>query len=230
MVLLALTTIVNPMLALGTRSLFTEVGILSRQNNNSNAELGKGVNIALVEPTFTEAAYNNAFYIYYAKHIHTQLRANVTSNLNQLSTRVTNHLPMTTNNSSAFVMYNLLKHLNWLTTIDNNVTVLTDQDVDNGSIFEKLMYNVSAVHGISIRNAYDVIILGHQEYVTQSEYDNLKHFVANGGTLVILDGNVFYAEVKYDRTTNTLTLVKGHGWAFNGTQFPLMLYLSFKRV
>jgi hypothetical protein len=87
---------------------------------------------------------------------------------------------------------------------------LTDQDVDNGSIFEKLMYNVSAVHGISIRNAYDVIILGHQEYVTQSEYDNLKHFVANGGTLVI------YAEVKYDRTTNSLTLVKGHGWAFNG--------------
>ena len=72
------------------------------------------------------------------------------------------------------------------------------------------MYNVSAVHGISIRNAYDVIILGHQEYVTQSEYDNLKHFVANGGTLVI------YAEVKYDRTTNSLTLVKGHGWAFNG--------------
>src|SRR2546429_2051459 len=35
-------------------------------------------------------------------------------------------------------------------------------------------------------------------------------------TMIVLDGNVFYAEVKYDRYTNTITLVKGHSWAFNG--------------
>ena len=29
-------------------------------------------------------------------------------------------------------------------------------------------------------NKYEVIILGHQEYVTQREYDNLKRFVSNG--------------------------------------------------
>ncbi len=52
--------------------------------------------------------------------------------------------------------------------------------------------------------------------MTLQEYDNLKHFVANGGTLVLMDGNVFYAEVKYDRNTHTITLVKGHGWAYNG--------------
>jgi hypothetical protein len=34
--------------------------------------------------------------------------------------------------------------------------------------------------------------------------------------MIILDGNIFYAEVKYDRAANTITLVKGHGWAFNG--------------
>jgi hypothetical protein len=34
--------------------------------------------------------------------------------------------------------------------------------------------------------------------------------------MVILDGNIFYAEVKYDINTHTVTLVKGHGWAFNG--------------
>jgi len=34
--------------------------------------------------------------------------------------------------------------------------------------------------------------------------------------LVLIDGNVFYAEVKYDRNTHTITLVKGHGWAYNG--------------
>jgi hypothetical protein len=31
-------------------------------------------------------------------------------------------------------------------------------------------------------NACDVLILGHQEYVTQQEYDNLKWFVADRGT------------------------------------------------
>lgn len=54
-----------------------------------------------------------------------------------------------------------------------------------------------------------------QEYVTQQEYDNLKHFVSNGGILVLMDANVFIAEVKYDRNTHTITLVKGHGWAYN---------------
>ena len=52
--------------------------------------------------------------------------------------------------------------------------------------------------------------------MTQKEYDNLKHFVENGGTLILLDGNVFYAQVSYDKYHHTITLVKGHGWAFNG--------------
>lgn len=39
-------------------------------------------------------------------------------------------------------------------------------------------------------NRYDAHIIGHQEYVTQREYDNLKQIVANGGTLVVLDGNI----------------------------------------
>ena len=74
---------------------------------------------------------------------------------------------------------------------------------DNGFMFTK---NGS--------NAFDLIILGHQEYVTQKEYDNLKRFVANGGTMLILDGNVFYAEVKYDHVKDIVSLVK-HYWAFN---------------
>ena len=63
-----------------------------------------------------------------------------------------------------------------------------------------------------------ISILGHQEYVTQQEYGNLRHFVANGGTMIILEGNVFYTEVKYNKNMpdNTVTLVKGHSWAFNG--------------
>jgi hypothetical protein len=84
--------------------------------------------------------------------------------------------------------------------------VLTDADADN----------VNSLFFVNGTNKYDILVLGHQEYVTQHEYDNLKHFVANGGTLILMDGNVFYAEVKYDRNTHTITLVKGHGWAYNG--------------
>src|SRR5947208_1306018 len=88
----------------------------------------------------------------------------------------------------------------------SHISVLTDSDADN----------VNSLFFVNGTNKYDILILGHQEYVTQQEYDNLKHFVANGGTLVLMDGNVFYAEVKYDRNTHTITLVKGHGWAYNG--------------
>ncbi len=71
------------------------------------------------------------------------------------------------------------------TPLPNSDThVLTDADVDVGSIF--------FVNGT---NKYDILILGHQEYVTQQEYDNLKRFVANGGTMILMDGNVLYAQV-----------------------------------
>ncbi|MGN6708394.1 MAG: N,N-dimethylformamidase beta subunit family domain-containing protein, partial [Candidatus Nitrosocosmicus sp.] len=65
-------------------------------------------------------------------------------------------------------------------------------------------------------NLYNILVLGHQEYVTQKEYDDLKRFVFNGGSMILLDGNIFYAEVKYNDNNNTISLVKGHGWACNG--------------
>jgi hypothetical protein len=82
-------------------------------------------------------------------------------------------------------MLSLLKNFR-LISPDSNITVLTDADVDNGSIFE----NRGGDRGVDINNnAYDVVILGHQEYVTQQEYNYLKDFVSNGGTMFLLDGN-----------------------------------------
>jgi hypothetical protein len=43
-----------------------------------------------------------------------------------------------------------------------------------------------------------------------------KQFVSNGGTMIIMDANFFYAEVKYNKKNQTITLVKGHGWEFDG--------------
>jgi N,N-dimethylformamidase beta subunit-like protein len=163
--------------------------------------LNKGKSIALVLPTFTAAAYNNSFYIFYQRYAHIPYGTNVTKDLNLLSSKVIiTNLTSTTTTRSTFTIPELIDSLK-----KKNITILTDPDVDKGFIFKR-----------NNANLYDVIILGHQEYVTQKEYDNLRKFVVDGGTMIILDGNVFYAEVKYDRIDQTITLVKGHWWAFNG--------------
>jgi hypothetical protein len=175
-------------------------------NNKSNiitrGPFVRPFNIALIKPTFTAAAYHNSFYKFYFISVGIpHVRKNVTTDLNLLSSPVYNLLTKT---SSASMIVYLTYHMRTALP-KSNTHVLTDEDVDNGGIF--------FVNGT---NKYDILILGHQEYVTQQEYDNLKRFVANGGTMILMDGNVFYAEVKYDRNTHTITLVKGHGWAFNG--------------
>lgn len=168
----------------------------------------KGLRIALVVPVFTGAAYNNAFYVFYKHYAGVRVGENVTRNLNLLSSLVTNaKIPhFAAIDASAYAIRYLDKHLALLKP-KNNVSVLNDINVDAGSIF---------MDNKNIINRYDILILGHQEYVTQQEYSNLKTFVANGGTLVLLDGNVFYAQVGYDRITHTITLLNGHGWTFNG--------------
>jgi hypothetical protein len=192
------------------------------ENNSHTYEFEKGIRIALINPIFTSAAYNNSFYVFYEKHSNTPHGVNVTSDLNLLSSRVINNKKELLLSVSAIVY--LLKNIKWLTS-QPYITLLTDTDVDNGIIFEKNNGGSSGITRTNSRgsssssneiNAYDVIILGHQEYVTQKEYDNLRQFVRSGGTMIILDGNVFYAEVRYDKNTQTITLVKGHGWAFNG--------------
>ena len=161
-------------------------------------------NIALVAPTFTAAAYeHNSFYTFYNLYANTSMTTNVTSNLNLLSHKITNEDIL----KASLVMLKLVDNLK-LINPNSHITILTDVDVDNGSLFNNSNHNN--------KNIYDVAILGHQEYVTQQEYDNMKRFVTNGGTMVLLDGNVFYAEVKYNPHTKTESLVKGHWWAFNG--------------
>jgi hypothetical protein len=182
------------------------------ENNTHTGEFGDGVNIALIKPTFTAAAYDHAFYVFYKKYANVPAGVNITTDLNLLSSKKISS-QTTGTIDSVFAMLQLIKNLKWITQ-GSNITTLTDADVDNGSTIFKNNQNKN--NGNNGNNAYDIIILGHQEYVTEQEYNNLKKFVGNGGTMIILDGNVFYAEVKYDRNNQTVTLVKGHSWAFNG--------------
>jgi hypothetical protein len=166
------------------------------ENNSHTDEFGKGTRIALVNPIFTSAAYNNSFYVFYKKYSNIPYGVNVTSDLNLLSSTVINNKKELS--SSVSTMLYMLKGIKWISS-QPNITLLTDADIDDNDI-----------------NTYDVIILGHQEYVTQREYDKLKQFVGNGGTMIILDGNIFYAQVKYDKNVQNISLVKGHTWAYNG--------------
>jgi hypothetical protein len=86
------------------------------------------------------------------------------------------------------------------------ITVMRDEDVHDGHIF----------YQDNKSNAYDLLMLFHSEYVTQAEYNKLKEFVKNGGVLVLIDANVFYAEVRYDRNNHAITLVEGHDKKFDG--------------
>ncbi|MEM2160107.1 MAG: hypothetical protein QXN55_04040 [Candidatus Nitrosotenuis sp.] len=74
-----------------------------------------------------------------------------------------------------------------------NYQFVTDIDVDKNP---------------SILTKYDKVILLHNEYVTQKEFNAItKH-----KNVVYLYPNALYALVKSDYKTNTITLQKGHGY------------------
>ena len=58
------------------------------ENNTHTGEFGAGIRIALINPTFTTAAYNHAFYLFYKKYGETLPKVNVTSDLKLLSSKV----------------------------------------------------------------------------------------------------------------------------------------------
>ncbi|MGH9922095.1 MAG: N,N-dimethylformamidase beta subunit family domain-containing protein [Nitrososphaerales archaeon] len=144
--------------------------------------------VAIVKPVFTHSAYQEgAFYTFYERH------TNEPSTLEDLHMLTTEVLHGWGHSRGALIhFYPLIK--------DSIVNVITDIDVHENDIAQ-----------------YNKLILLHSEYVTQEYYDNLRSFVANGGTLILFDADSLYAEVLYDDVANTITLKKGHWWAFDGS-------------
>ena len=162
----------------------------------------KAKNIAIVEATFTRAAYDKSFYMFYEIY-EDEIRKTHNLSFTNYTDLLSSKVIVNPKNWSGTDQ--IVNHLKWLTP-KSTIDVLGDEDVHNGS-------SLFSANGT---NMYDVIMLQHQEYVSQKEYDNLKQFVANGGIVMLLTGNIFYAEVEYDEKTNTVKFVKGHGFAFNG--------------
>ena len=74
-----------------------------------------------------------------------------------------------------------------------NYSHITDIDIDkNPNILKK----------------YDKVIMLHNEYVTQKEFDAITHHP----NVVYLYPNALYAKVSVDYDKNTFTLIRGHGY------------------
>ena len=169
-------------------------------NNSTSLNTTYGIRIALVDPTFTNAAYDNSFYIFYNLYNNFSLYQTTTKYLNLLESKT---------DKDSMLDYTELYLQNHISNLmpSANVTIISDLDVHYRNIF-----NDNTITS----NKYDVMILGHQEYVTQKEYEYLRQFVANGGILILPYSNILYAEINYNPKDNTVVLVKGHSWDFDG--------------
>ncbi len=163
--------------------------------------------IAVVKPIFSATAYRDAFYTFYQRYGWVDPGTYVTTDLNYLNVTVKNSWGHSEDlseflNSTRTTLPSMV--------FRERITYINEIDVLMGVLFREE------------QRAFDVVILGFSEYVTAEEYAEYKRFVAHGGTLILMDACNFLAEVKYYPSAilgqpGHLSLVKGHGWEFNGT-------------
>ena len=161
--------------------------------------------IAVVKPIFSTTAYKDAFYTFYQRYGWMDPGTYITNDLNYLNVTVKDGWGFS-EGLSEFLGYNKLPYM----VFGEEITYIDEIDVIEGALFS------------GAERVYDVLILGFTEYVTQEEYTAYKTFVAMGGLLILVDACNFLAEVKYHPPASPdqpgyLSLVKGHGWEFNGT-------------
>ena len=163
--------------------------------------------IAFIKPAFTAAAYNGypdkSFFRFFKKYSTASENAIVRTDLNLLNTSVDENDWGLSWGLEGFLRSRAARD----SGLFRNVTILTDVDVNDGKLFDPA----------SGARRFDAAVLGFSEFVTMSEYQNYRRFVEIGGGLFLLDATNFLAEVKYNPTVNKVSLVKGHGWEFNGT-------------
>jgi hypothetical protein len=165
--------------------------------------------VAFLIPTFTLTPYNNygsSFYQFYGTYEHTAPGVKLATNLQWLSTKVNLKFnPALLNHEATLYDFLVSKEAARCGLVmGKNLWLTNDVLVDNGSLFVK-----------GVRQ-YDVLIMGHEEYVTRAEYDQLRLFVHSGGRIVEMSGNTFWAQVTYNPRTRMETFVGGHGFEFNG--------------
>ncbi len=166
--------------------------------------------VVVVRPVFTAAAYSGypdySFYAFFKKFSNNPENSIVKTDLHLLNTLVREDDWGKSRTIPTFLSWQNAGFL-------KDPPIITDIDVNDGKLFDT-----------DGNRQYDVALLGFTEYVSQQEYSNYKHFVERGGRLFLLDACNFLAEVNYNHSTNTVSLVKGKGWEFNGTAARKAVY------
>jgi len=90
---------------------------------------------------------------------------------------------------------------------------MTSQSNPNAvQVFNLLDYNIITDIDIDknpdILNQYEKIILLHNEYVTQAEFDT----ITSHPKVIYLYPNALYAKIETDYNQNTITLIRGHNY------------------
>ncbi|MHA2602454.1 MAG: hypothetical protein AM324_010025 [Candidatus Thorarchaeota archaeon SMTZ1-83] len=206
MLLVALTTTPGGIPRTSLPSVFSSLDEQSPSLVSSILDEGNFARIAVVKPVFTATAYSNAFYTFYSKY-GSHPGPYITSDLSYLNVTVKDEWGWSRRLDE--FLRSFKAELAGL-SLGKDVVLIDEIDVTMGALFD------------GDKRVFDVVILGFTEYVTIEEYNYYKRFVATGGTLVIMDACNFLAEVKYHPPANpgypgSLSLVKGHGWEFNGT-------------
>ena len=77
-----------------------------------------------------------------------------------------------------------------------------------GQLHYGIITDITVDKNPEILNSYDKIILLHNEYMTEKELDAIK----NHKNVIYLYPNAMYAEIKVDYASNTMSLIRGHGY------------------
>ena len=77
-----------------------------------------------------------------------------------------------------------------------------------GQLHYQVITDIQVDQNPDILKQYDKIILLHNEYMTKAEFNAIK----NHKNVIYLYPNAMYAEIKVDYDTNTMSLVRGHGY------------------
>jgi hypothetical protein len=208
---LILSALVPP--ALGAPSITTSSpasGAFSCLAGGQGSSVPSSTMVAVVKPIFTSTPYSqyatSSFYGFYKKYSTTT--GNITTDLDWLNTSIESGMSYNSGWGHSLSIYSFLSSSaarECGLVLGKNLKIIDDINVSKGALFNP---NGS--------RTFDAVVIGHQEYVTQSEFDQFRLFVASGGRLIAMSSNMFYAKVNFNPVALTETFVIGHGYAYNG--------------
>ncbi len=83
--------------------------------------------------------------------------------------------------------------IKWFGTKNYNMKYITDHQLDELNNFN---------------NCKLLIIIGHNEYITRKAMDNIQKFINLGKNMLVLSGNTFWWQVRYENNMNVLVCYK----------------------